>query len=139
MDTCDYIWFTEDPITCTSSSSSSGERDRPLRAQIAEQSSSSSTCDPGRSRRECGEDSGDGGPTRGVETSSTPVLNDAGRRRKSRVEDDGTHVGYELRPVAVLLPPEGHRLQKGLPSKFLGSDHVCLVVDFEVSPSRNVQ
>ncbi len=39
---------------------------------------------------------------------------------------------YELRPVAVLQPPDGLSLNKGLPSKALGSDHICLLTDFEL-------
>jgi hypothetical protein len=35
--------------------------------------------------------------------------------------------------VAVLLPPDGMSLRKGLPSKGLGSDHVALVTDFVVT------
>lgn len=39
---------------------------------------------------------------------------------------------FELRPVAVLQPPDGMQLPKGLPSKCLGSDHICLLADFEL-------
>jgi mRNA deadenylase 3'-5' endonuclease subunit Ccr4 len=39
---------------------------------------------------------------------------------------------FELRPVAVLQPPDGMKLPKGLPSKSLGSDHICLLTDFEL-------
>jgi hypothetical protein len=34
--------------------------------------------------------------------------------------------------VAVLQPPDGLRLNKGLPAKALGSDHICLLTDFEL-------
>lgn len=39
---------------------------------------------------------------------------------------------FELRPVAVLQPPDGVQLPKGLPNKRLGSDHICLLTDFEL-------
>lgn len=44
--------------------------------------------------------------------------------------DDGVP---RLRPVAVLLPPDGKLLPKGLPSQHFGSDHVCLMSVFELS------
>jgi len=40
---------------------------------------------------------------------------------------------YRLNPIAVLQPPEGLSLPRGLPSASMGSDHVCIVADFRLS------
>ena len=130
MDTCDYIWFTQEPVNC--SSSEIGYAKPGGHASEHGASSSSSSNDFG-SRVEV-EKEGESVASNGLQSNcGTREGVDAGERSESSVRGAGTIVQYELHPVAVLLPPEGHRLQKGLPSKFLGSDHVCLVVDFEVS------
>jgi mRNA deadenylase 3'-5' endonuclease subunit Ccr4 len=68
---------------------------------------------------------------------STPLT----RQQQQQPQRDACQAGasssssgsrYELRPVAVLQPPDGLRLNKGLPAKALGSDHICLLTDFEL-------
>jgi hypothetical protein len=35
--------------------------------------------------------------------------------------------------VAVLLPPDGRLLPRGLPSQHFGSDHLCIMSVFELA------
>lgn len=63
------------------------------------------------------------------------MMQDQQQAAASSSSNGGSNGGcgcYELRPVAVLQPPDGMKLNKGLPSKNLGSDHICLLTDFEL-------
>lgn len=64
---------------------------------------------------------------------SNPLLGSNARQPGADSSSGSSGGGsYELRPVAVLQPPDGLSLNKGLPSKALGSDHICLLTDFEL-------
>jgi hypothetical protein len=97
MDTCDYIWYTEQLLT---------------KQQLQEK----------QLKQNCAEDS-DVACSRGeMGTKSEVSINSHSGRSSS----------YQLRPVAVLEPIDGLRLAKGLPGRWMGSDHVSLVTDFEL-------
>lgn len=103
MDTCDYIWYTDTALCGT-------------RHKAQQQL----------------------GPS--DQTSVAPDLEAEGTINSSAAQPESKqgsqaagHYGYALKPVAVLVPPDGMRLPRGLPSRWLGSDHVCLVADFELS------
>lgn len=107
MDTCDFIWFAETPV-------------RPVTHGSADVSSSTSS-----SRDDAGEQQQ---PPRPAAAVTTPSSSQDGRQQ----EQEQPLQQYELRPVAVLLPPDGTLLPKGLPTKHFGSDHICLCADFEL-------
>eukprot|EP00775_Hariotina_reticulata_P004860 gene4860-5105_t len=96
MDTCDYIWYTEQPLT------KQQLQDTKLLLECTEDSRAASGCGSGAD-------------------------SDAQDEVSSK-----SHSSYLLRPVAVLEPIDGLRLSKGLPGRWMGSDHVSLVTDFEL-------
>lgn len=120
MDTCDYIWYTEQATAGSSSSSSNTvfhSNGMPVNSSV----SSNGTAElPSQDVVMVDSDSGSGGRRSATQTST-------------HIADDGRYGQYILQPVAVLLPPDGRRLKKGLPSRYFGSDHVCLVTDFHLT------
>jgi mRNA deadenylase 3'-5' endonuclease subunit Ccr4 len=106
MGCCDYIWFTNTPLTqhTTTQQQQQQQQQQPA-SQLQQQ------------QRQV--------PGDRTNTASSSSSSSSG----SRPQQAGR---YELRPVAVLQPPDGLRLPKGLPTKHLGSDHICLLTDFEL-------
>ncbi|WIA41917.1 hypothetical protein OEZ86_009232 [Tetradesmus obliquus] len=113
MDTCDYVFYDANPVTL------------PQQQQQQQQQQAHGFASNGTTK-----------------DTSAAAENDGSSDSSSSSGDDSVAAaaapaaatyGYELQPVAVLLPPDGMKLSKGLPSRWLGSDHVCLVVDFELS------
>jgi hypothetical protein len=110
MDTCDYVFYNADAV----------KLQQQQQVDIAAGNGSSSK---DAAPTAAADDVGSSDISRSSKGSdATPAAAAAG----------GPGFGYELQPVAVLLPPDGMKLTKGLPSRWLGSDHVCLVVDFEL-------
>jgi hypothetical protein len=105
MDCCDYIWFTTTPLT----------QHTPTQQQ-QQQQQQQRTAPQQQHLQQVPEDRSN--PANSSSSSSSNKSQQAGC--------------YELRPVAVLQPPDGLRLPKGLPTKHLGSDHICLLTDFEL-------
>jgi hypothetical protein len=117
MDTCDYVFYDANPVILAQQQQQ--QQQQQTEAPISYGSAAAAGADDGSS--DSSDSSGDD------EDSSTPAA-------AAAVAQAGqSSYGYELQPVAVLLPPDGMKLTKGLPSRWLGSDHVCLVVDFELS------
>jgi hypothetical protein len=120
MDTCDYIWYSSKPLTQrqaagdSGSSSSSSDRNS--------SSTASSWEDEAAARQQGAAAASSNG------SSSLPSAPQQQQQQQQQQQD----CEYELRPVAVLVPPDGMRLPKGLPSRSLGSDHICLLTDFEL-------
>lgn len=46
--------------------------------------------------------------------------------------DKGQGARFGLRPVAVLAPPSLAALPRGLPAPSWGSDHICLLAEFQI-------
>lgn len=106
MDTCDYIWYTEAALR--SSTQLDQQQLKPSGQQLLPSNAITDNDQDAAARP-------------GDNSSGEPAVGPT---------------GYALRPVAVLVPPDGMRLPKGLPSRWLGSDHVCLVADFQLTPQR---
>lgn len=120
MDTCDYVWFTETPLTLKQQQ----QQHKSHSSSNSSSSSSNAATVPAGSKAQAAPSAG----AVGSSSSSRPAAGGSGEG-----STEGCGLGYELRPVAVLMPPDGMRLTKGLPSRWLGSDHVCLVADFELT------
>lgn len=111
MDTCDYIWYT-DTALC------SPQPTQQQHKQHAEAQSQSADCRVATA------------------TATAQQISEYDQSEQQLNSTEGLSAerfgAYQLRPVAVLVPPDGMKLPKGLPSRWLGSDHVCLVADFSL-------
>lgn len=116
MDTCDYIWYTSAPLTAA------GQQQARRRQQQGsqQQQDSDAACSSGASSS----------------SSASSMDSDGSNDGDDEQACSGSKAShchhYALRPVAVLQPPDGMKLNKGLPSKHLGSDHISLLTDFEL-------
>jgi hypothetical protein len=113
----DYIWYTSNPLMGNNARQPGANSSSSGNARQAGADSSGNATGSGNARQ-AGADSSAGS------SGSNSNGNSSGS------SSSGDH--YELRPVAVLQPPDGLSLNKGLPSKALGSDHICLLTDFEL-------
>jgi hypothetical protein len=114
MDTCDYVFYNADAVTL------------PQQQQQQQQQLDMAAGNSNSSKDTAYAAVDDGG-------SSDSSSSGGSHNAPAAAAAASSGFGYELQPVAVLLPPDGLKLTKGLPSRWLGSDHVCLVVDFELS------
>jgi hypothetical protein len=117
MDTCDYVFYNADAVTLP-------QQQQQQRVDSAAGNGNSSSKDANSTAVVDVEGSSDSSSSSSNGFDTTPAAAAAA---------ESPRFGYELQPVAVLLPPDGMKLTRGLPSRWLGSDHVCLVVDFELS------
>jgi hypothetical protein len=117
MDTCDYVFYNADAVTLPQ------QQQQRVDSAAGNGNSSSKDANSTAVADVEGSSASSSSSSNGFDTTPAAAAAAAG----------SPEFGYELQPVAVLLPPDGMKLTRGLPSRWLGSDHVCLVVDFELS------
>lgn len=137
MDTCDYLFFTPEGVILDCVGESSGASSS---SAAAVESVGVTPAPAGGVQSLQGDVLVDGQPHegRGCPSQQQQQASKQHHRHPPRQQlKKLQQPRLRLRPTAVLAPPDGLCLPRGLPTRHMGSDHVCLVARYELRVSSS--